>query len=239
MQLKKNPRESQYQDPRADYREEPVMDEAENTMAPEPQSITRPTRRPEFEGATVASRAAGGDRPASVVDAHSSFDGRYETDQDLRIEGRISGEVVCRGLLTIERDATARAKIQAHDAEIRGRIEGDIVCTGRLLLTSTAVVTGTMVAGALVVEEGATLSGKIETASAASAGRPGAEMPEPVASAAPAAAAAGTVSRVTQMNAERASDANASAATPARATRREVPSFALVSSDDRNSLDRN
>ena len=234
MQLKKNPRESHYPDPRAEYQEEPSMDEAtETNQASELQSVTRVPRRPEFEGGPAA---APGDRPASVVDAHSSFDGRYETDQDLRIEGRISGEVVCRGILTVERDATARAKIQSHDAEIRGRVEGDIVCTGRLLLTATAVVTGTMVAGALVVEEGATLSGKIETASAAAAGRPASEAPAPAAAAAPTPAAPATVSRVTQMNPERATDAPASAS---RNPRREVPSFALVSSDDRNSLDRN
>ncbi|MEO6397109.1 MAG: polymer-forming cytoskeletal protein [Tepidiformaceae bacterium] len=240
MQLKKNPRESQYPDPRAEYQEEPGMDEqTDSNPAPDPQSVTRAPRRPEFEGAAAAPRPAAADqRAASVVDAHSSFDGRYETDQDLRIEGRISGEIVCRGLLTIERDATARAKIQAHDAEIRGRIEGDIVCTGRLLLTSTAFVTGTMVAGALMVEEGATLSGKIETAAAASAGR-AAEMPAAPAATPASDAPAATVSRVSQMNAERGSDASAPAAMPARATRREVPSFALVSSDDRKSVDRN
>ena len=236
MQLKKNSRDSQYPEPRAEYQEEPQMDEAtENSPASEAQSVTRAPRRPEFEGGSTG-RAAAVDRAASIVDAHSSFDGRYETDQDLRIEGRISGEVVCRGLLTIEQDATARAKIQAHDAVVRGRIEGDIVCTGRLLLTSTAVVTGTMVAGALVVEEGATLSGKVETASAAAAGRLPVEMPTPLA--APAAPAA-PISRVTQMNPERAADATAPTIAQPRAQRREVPSFALVSSDDRNSLDRN
>ena len=236
MQLKKNPRDSQYPQPRAEYQEEPLMDEAtENSQTSEAQSVTRAPRRPEFEGG-VASRPIASDRAASVVDAHSSFDGRYETDQDLRIEGRIGGEVVCRGLLTIEQEATARAKIQAHDAVVRGRIEGDIVCTGRLLLTSTAVVTGTMVAGALVVEEGATLSGKVETASAASTTRLPAEMPMPLAaSPAPSTPA----SRVTQLNPERAADATTSTIASPRATRREVPSFALVSSDDRNSLDRN
>ncbi|MEP7214791.1 MAG: polymer-forming cytoskeletal protein [Anaerolineaceae bacterium] len=212
------------------------MDEApENSQTMEAQSVTRAPRRPEFEGG-VPSRPVISDPAASVVDAHSSFDGRYETDQDLRVEGRISGEVVCRGLLTIEQEATARAKIQAHDAVVRGRIEGDIVCTGRLLLTSTAVVTGTMVAGALVVEEGATLSGKVETASAASTSRPPAQVPTPLA----ASPALGTpTSRVTQMNPERAADATTPTMAAPRATRREVPSFALVSSDDRNSLDRN
>ncbi len=238
MQLKKNPRESHYPDPRAEYEEEPSMEEAtENHPASELQSVTRTPRRPELEDGAI-SRSTG-ERTASVVDAHSSFDGRYETDQDLRIEGRISGEIVCRGLLTVERDATARAKIQSHDAEIRGRVEGDIVCTGRLLLTTTAVVTGTMVAGALVVEEGATLSGKIETASAAATTRPAADAPASAPPTATQTAPAATVSRVTQMNPERAADATAPASTTSRTPRREVPSFALVSSDDRKSLDRN
>src|SRR5205814_3332075 len=102
----------------------------------------------------------------SVVDAHSSFDGRYETDKDLRVEGTISGEIICGGMFTVEREASARARIQTREAQIRGRLEGDIVCSGKLLLSSTAVVTGTMKAGALVVEEGATVSGSVDTANA-------------------------------------------------------------------------
>ncbi|HMO97257.1 MAG TPA: polymer-forming cytoskeletal protein, partial [Tepidiformaceae bacterium] len=99
----------------------------------------------------------------SLVDRHSSFDGRYETDHDLRVQGSISGEVVCRGLLTIEHEASARARIHARDAHIRGRLEGDIVCSGKLLLAATAVVTGTLKAPVLVVEEGASLSGSVDT----------------------------------------------------------------------------
>lgn len=231
MQLKKNPREGRYEDPRAHYEEEPMTDESDVLESPaERPPVTRTPRRPELEGETPV-RPAAAARESSLVDAHSSFDGRYETDQDLRVEGSISGEILCRGLLTIERDATARAKIQAQDGEIRGRLEGDIVCTGRLLLTSTAVVIGTMIAAALVVEEGASLSGKIETSSIASAPKAmhTAATPPPV-----------TVSRVSPIAAiDPATEAPPPMPGLTTRSRREVPTFALVSSDDRTNLDRN
>lgn len=227
MQLKKTPREVRFGDARTQYQEEPMNEESAHTeFGVDPQQVTR-TRRPEFEPET-AIHTPPASRASSLVDAHSTFDGKYETEQDLRVEGSVSGEVICRGLITIERDAAARAKIQTHDAEIRGRLEGDIVCTGRLLLTSTAVVIGTMTAGSLVVEEGASVSGKVETSTTLSAPKTAA-----AASAAPSA-------RVTPIAVEQATEAPpAPAAATGRPGRREVPSFALVSSDDRASLDRN
>lgn len=230
MQLKKNPREGRYAEPRSHYEEEPMTeDTTEMDFTPEPQPATRPQRRAELEAESQA-RVTTPARATSVVDSHSSFDGRYETEQDLRVEGTISGEVLCRGLFTIERDATGRAKIQAHDAEIRGRLEGDIVCTGRLLLASTAVVVGTMTAAAIVVEEGASLSGKIETSSLATAPRVAPE----------SAQAPSSASRITPIVAPEPV-ADIAPPSPALTTRnrREVPSFALVSSDDRATLDRN
>lgn len=223
MQLKKNPRDVRFGEARTQYQEESVNEESARDFGGDPQQITR-TRRPEFE---TESQAAPGPRGNSVVDAHSKFDGKYETEQDLRIEGSISGEIVCRGLMTIERDATARAKIQTHDAEVRGRLEGDIVCTGRLLLTSTAVVVGTMTAGSLVVEEGASVSGKVETSTASTGSKSATSI------------GGSTAARVTPIVAEQDEEAPAPAPAATRSSRREVPSFALVSSDDRASLDRN
>src|SRR5512132_710284 len=36
-------------------------------------------------------------RTESVIDRHSAFDGRFETEHDLRIDGKVSGEILCRG----------------------------------------------------------------------------------------------------------------------------------------------
>lgn len=149
-------------------------------------------------------------RGESVIDRHSSFDGQFETEHDMRVEGTISGEVICRGLFTVEREANAKVRVQARDAHIQGRFEGDVTCTGRLLLSSTAHVTGTFKAAVLVVEEGATVSGTVDTTESAGA------------RAVPAPA----------KNGEREPTA------PTKA-RRDLPSFAIVTSDDRAASDRN
>jgi cytoskeletal protein CcmA (bactofilin family) len=185
---------------------------------------TRPIRDPAIPADPNGGRgnlSAGlrSDRGASVIDATSSFDGHYEAGDDLIILGTASGEIVCRGKLTIEKEANVKAKIQAHEAHVLGRLEGDIVCSGRLLLSSSATVTGTLKAAALVVEEGATIRGNVETASVASSDvlasvtrsasrRNGGE--------AEAAAATGTTSSSGRWNRSR-----------------EAPNFAVVSSEAR------
>lgn len=166
MQLKKNTRDDRFTAPQERPGEELTSefdDAFEVPVASEAALRQTRSRIAEFEVATPP-REVKTPAQESLVDANSTFDGRYETQHDLRVEGSISGEVVCRGLLTIEQEATARARIQSRDANIRGRLEGDIVCTGKLTLAATANVSGTIKAATLVVEEGAAISGSVEAA---------------------------------------------------------------------------
>lgn len=228
MQIKKNNRENRFGQPEPRYNSESVTpvslqdDEAATTtmdssMMPdevqqEPMTITR-NRDAQQYAPPVPNE--------SVIDGNSTFEGKFETDQDLRILGSIGGEVVCRGRLTVEKDAVARAKLQARDATIRGRIEGDMICSGRLDLAATAVIHGTIKAGMLTVEEGATVQGNVEvgnspaiTQSRTSSSR----------KSEPAAASNAASSD---------DDAPLPSLSSARASRRDTPSFALVSSDER------
>lgn len=207
MQIKKNSREVGYH-PETISRyenERPAADsELYGATAPEGSYVRGTAPRPASPNPrTEDPRAEAPVRSESTIDRHSSFDGRFETEQDLRIEGAVSGEVICRGMLTLEKDAAARARIHAREATIKGRVEGDVVCTARLTITSTAVVTGTIRAPILVVEEGASISGNVDTTQKSS----------------------DLVTRSTARTSEAVP-----AETPARA-RREAPSFALVSSD--------
>lgn len=234
MQLKKSPREGRYNEANGRYQDDLYGEGIEPpALAPLAEAVELRPRAtsPVPDAETAAPSRAQATPPAqaqpqpqrreeSLVDVHSSFDGRYETDKDLRVEGTISGEIICGGMFTVEREASARARIQTREAEIRGRLEGDIVCSGRLLLAATAVVTGTMKAGALVVEEGATVSGSVDTSSVIAA---------PSAGVAPAAISRGASPSAADIVTREA----------VRSARREVPSFALVSSDERNGLDHN
>lgn len=218
MQIKKSPRDADYTGiPRFEngYTSEP-SDDVSEPARPDAFSV-RPARpvgaaiQTQKEGEGRAPSAA---RSQSVIDRHSSFDGHFETEHDLRVEGTISGEVVCRGLLTVEREATARARIQAHDAHIQGRVEGDLVCTGKLLLSATAQVTGTLKAAVLVVEEGASVSGTVDTTQSQIPARPAVAV-------------------------ENGNGSPREAATVTRPPRRDLPSFAIVSSEERAAPDRN
>lgn len=247
MQLKKNPRDPQFSD-QQDQFEDDDLDSVEVTPVAREEVVPRQRQRAETAADAPVSRAAA--RAESLIDEHSTFDGKYETNQDLRIQGTVSGEITCRGTLTIEQGATANARIQTRDALVRGRIDGDITCTGRLVLTATAVVSGTMKAAALVVEEGASITGTVETLTVAA---PRVTMPEPVATieveeAAPAAAEAPvpvpapgpSVSShrgPTWGNERRSNGAAEPAGT--RSGGRQAPTFAFVPTSEERAADRN
>ncbi|MCC6381123.1 MAG: polymer-forming cytoskeletal protein [Dehalococcoidia bacterium] len=233
MQLKKTARDDRFGDLPEEYEQT-----ATGLKVPEFESGTTPMSRPmrtrdaDFEGETVpAIMPAGGE---SVLDASSTFDGRYEAGQDLRVLGTVSGELVCRGMLTVERDAVARARIQARDAVLRGRLDGDIVCSGRLVIAATATVTGTLKASALIVEEGASISGMVETSAASIAPPAVAEPPARRSQAASQEKESAPAQPAAAGDAPRQGNGNS------RWTqKREVPSFALVSSEEHTSLERN
>lgn len=161
--------------------------------------------------------AAPAARVESLVDGNASFDGHFKAEQDLRVQGSISGEITCRGLLTIERTASARARIDAHDLDVHGTIEGDVTCSGRLHLASTAVISGTVKAGSLVVEEGASINGTVE---ANYSGEGGVSSP----------VRRRTTARKPDDEAETATAVED--ATVRKPRGRDLPSFALVSSDE-------
>ncbi len=169
MQLKRNGHDARY-DGRSDDDTELSSPESADIFADVAPGQPRYQReRPTPAVAEVTPPPAPGSRAQSVIDAHSSFDGRFETAQDLRVEGSITGEIVCRGLLTIEGDASVRANVDSAEVLVRGRVDGDILCAGKLVIAASAIVSGTVKAGSLVVEEGATVNGSIEAAGAAQA----------------------------------------------------------------------
>src|SRR5690606_26596074 len=114
----------------------------------------------EYEASARVSRATVAESlPETIIDAHTSFDGKLKCDRDVRVFGEVVGEISCDGTLHLAEEAVARAKVDAAAAEIEGRVEGDISCRGLLTLGPTAVVEGPIRTAGLVAMEGALLSG--------------------------------------------------------------------------------
>lgn len=86
--------------------------------------------------------------------------GSLKFSNDLIIDGKIEGEVMSDGSLTVGENAHVKGEIKTKSVVIFGRVEGNITVTERCELKANAVLEGDVSAGTLSIEEGATFMGQ-------------------------------------------------------------------------------
>lgn len=86
--------------------------------------------------------------------------GSIKFSHDLIIDGKIEGEVISDGSLTIGENALIKGEVKTRSVIIFGKVEGNITVAERCELKSNAVLLGDISAGTLAIEEGATFDGK-------------------------------------------------------------------------------
>src|SRR5579885_1820628 len=94
---------------------------------------------------------------------------KVETMRDtetVRIDGQINGELYTQGTLVVEEKAIITAKIKAGTVISKGTIMGDIIATEKVQLLSPAVLTGSVKAPRILIEEGVVFNGICEMAKA-------------------------------------------------------------------------
>ena len=90
--------------------------------------------------------------------------GDVVSTEDLVIDGQVQGTIELGDhSLTIGAGATVVADLVAKDVTISGQVKGDVVGSGKVELKASAKVEGDISAPKFVMEEGATLSGKVDT----------------------------------------------------------------------------
>lgn len=112
----------------------------------------------------------------SVLDAKCVMQGTVSTEGTLRIDGRLEGDVLRAAVLVVGKGAVIRGNVNVGELVLGGTIEGNVTAESRVELESTAVVTGDIRSHAILVHEGAGLSGRLlvgstTTVAQSSAGR--------------------------------------------------------------------
>jgi cytoskeletal protein CcmA (bactofilin family) len=111
--------------------------------------------------ALVASRpqggTGGGTATQSVIDAWLNISGNLQSEGDVRVDGRICGDIRCAHLV-VGREATVVGHIVAEEAVVRGRVKGTIRAN-RVVLQDTACVESDIFHKVLSVDEGAEFDG--------------------------------------------------------------------------------
>ena len=99
----------------------------------------------------------------AVIGHSIRIDGDLRGDEDLRIEGNISGTIqLPNHNLTIGREGRIKANAYAKVITVDGEINGDLYGSEIVIIRATARVTGNIIATRISVEEGAQFKGSID-----------------------------------------------------------------------------
>ena len=91
------------------------------------------------------------------------FEGDVTCDEDITIDGRITGNIHVReAALIIAKAGHAESSIRAARVVVHGTVTGTITAGERIELAASANVTGDLSATQVVIADGATFHGRVD-----------------------------------------------------------------------------
>ena len=105
----------------------------------------------------------------TVLGPRDSLTGTLNVESDLIVHGKVDGQIVSGGSVTVEAGGVVQASIEAENLTVRGEVRGDVVVKDRLRLTGYGSAEGSATMARLIVEEGGSINGSISMTSAPSA----------------------------------------------------------------------
>ena len=112
---------------------------------------------------SLRSKVAGRGGDAAVIGRSIQINGDLRGDEDLRIEGNVSGTVNLRNsTLTIGKGGKVNAGVYAKSIAVDGETKGDLYATDSVSVHVNARVQGNIIAPKVSIEEGAHFKGSIE-----------------------------------------------------------------------------
>lgn len=99
----------------------------------------------------------------NIVGLGTEISGDLVTRGDIRIDGKITGDVTSKAKVVVSASGEVFGNIFSESAEVSGKVKGNINTTEILFLKATANFTGDIASNKLVVESGANLIGNCRT----------------------------------------------------------------------------
>ncbi|MEQ8360932.1 MAG: polymer-forming cytoskeletal protein [Cytophagales bacterium] len=87
------------------------------------------------------------------------LEGDIQTFGNIRIEGRLTGNVKSKSKIVLSDSSAVDGSILAQNAEVAGEVKGSVEVSELLILRSSATIHGDIMTNKLVVEAGATFNG--------------------------------------------------------------------------------
>ena len=117
---------------------------------------------------SLRSKVTGKSSEVAVIGSSIHINGDLRGDEDLRIEGNVSGTVELKNsTLTIGKEGKVKAGVYAKSIAVDGETKGDLCATECVSVHVNARVQGNIIAPRVSIEEGAHFKGSIEMDTAA------------------------------------------------------------------------
>ncbi len=114
-------------------------------------------------GSLVRSKVADRNNDVAVIGSSIQINGDLRGDEDLRIEGNVSGTVKLKNsALTIGKGGKVKAGVYAKSIAVDGETTGDLHATECVSVHANARVQGNIIAPRVSIVEGAHFKGSIE-----------------------------------------------------------------------------
>ena len=112
---------------------------------------------------SLRSKVTGSGGDAAVIGRSIQINGDLRGDEDLRIEGDVSGTVELKNsALTIGKEGKVKAGVYAKSIAVDGETKGDLYATESVAVHANARVQGNIIAPKVSIVEGAHFKGSIE-----------------------------------------------------------------------------
>ncbi|MBN2572663.1 MAG: polymer-forming cytoskeletal protein [Ignavibacteriales bacterium] len=95
-----------------------------------------------------------------VISQGMKVEGNIISKGNLRVDGKIIGNVTCEGSLVVGETSELKGELKVNNIILNGRFEGTIVASDKIVLGTKAVVKGDLTSKSLVMEEGTRFDGR-------------------------------------------------------------------------------
>lgn len=97
-----------------------------------------------------------------IVGLSSSIEGNIKSEGSIRIDGKISGEIISSGDVIIGDQAVVEANITAEYCEISGSVKGNVQSSTQLKIFKSGKLNGDITVSSFTIEEGGIFSGNCD-----------------------------------------------------------------------------
>ncbi len=96
----------------------------------------------------------------TIISEDVVLDGKLSSKGNIRIDGKVKGDVNAGGNVTIGERGEINGQVNAVAIIIGGKVIGTVNANERVILESSSYLKGDLITKILIVEEGATFDGK-------------------------------------------------------------------------------